>query len=408
MGRRATEGPTGTRYYSVVPSATRPGYLAAIGACWVVAATVALAQTSPVTTAPPAVPLLPAETAWLVTLDRLPSAGGALDESRVYVPLQDGGIVAIDRRNGRRVWHRDAHTVVPLTVANGRLYVATGDALLAIDPATGDMRWQVSLPTVAAGPALASGDLVLVPVASGAVVAIDPADGTPRWDQPAGAAGRTFLARAGDQVYASASSRLMALAIADGRRAWTLTLPGTLGPPAPGPGRVFVGSTDNYLSALSPAGRLLWRWRTGGDVVGAVVDDARVYTVARDNIVRALDRRTGNQRWMRQIGTRPMQPPLLAGEEVLITGVAPALSTFSTRTGAPIGTFTLPGETAQGYLQGPPLVDAGAAPFQVAIVVITQDGRVIGLRPAGLAFREAAPQPFTALPGRMLSADAVP
>ena len=50
------------------------------------------------------VPLLPAEQAWTFMLDAPPSADGAMDEDRVYVPVQGGTIRAFERETGAQVW----------------------------------------------------------------------------------------------------------------------------------------------------------------------------------------------------------------------------------------------------------------------------------------------------------------
>jgi hypothetical protein len=41
----------------------------------------------------------------------------------------------------------------------------------------------------------------------------------------------------------------------------------------------------------------------------------------------------------------------------------------------------------------------------VALVTITRDGLVEALRPRGMTFRETAPAPLRALPGRTLARD---
>ena len=68
---------------------------------------------------------------------------------------------------------------------------------------------------------------------------------------------------------------------------------------------MLVGSTTDALWALDPeTGDQEWTWARrifGGDVVGAAVDDDVVYVVSLDNIVRAVNRGNGNQRWKRDV-----------------------------------------------------------------------------------------------------------
>jgi outer membrane protein assembly factor BamB len=163
--------------------------------------------------------------------------------------------------------------------------------------------------------------------------------------------------------------------------------------------RVFVGSTDNYLYALdSSTGRLLWRFGTGGDVVGATADDRFVYFAALDNLLRALRRGSGNQIWKRDLATRTIAPPSTFGGVVVVSGNNPLLAAFNATTGDPIDKFELAAD-----IQGIPLVDATPLPFRVAMIVITRDGRAIGLRPTRMMFREQPLAPLQTLPGRPLN-----
>jgi WD40 repeat protein len=163
--------------------------------------------------------------------------------------------------------------------------------------------------------------------------------------------------------------------------------------------RVFVGSTDNNFYALEAStGRLAYRLRTGGDVVGAAANADFVYVASLDNLLRGLRRGSGNQVWKRNLTTRTVAPPSTFGGIVLVTGNDPTLTTFDATTGMPIATFSVAAD-----LQGVPLVDSTPEPFRVAIVVITRDARAIGLRPTGMMFREPPLTPIQTLPGRPLS-----
>ena len=65
--------------------------------------------------------------------------------------------------------------------------------------------------------------------------------------------------------------------------------------------RVYVGAKDHFFYCLMARdGRVDWRWRIGGDIVGvATSDENNVYFVAQDNVLRALNRKSGGQQWLR-------------------------------------------------------------------------------------------------------------
>jgi hypothetical protein len=162
---------------------------------------------------------------------------------------------------------------------------------------------------------------------------------------------------------------------------------------------VFVGSTDNFFYAFdSKSGNLEWKWRSGGDVIGAAVDEEEnVYFASLDNILRAVKRGNGNQRWKEEIPSRPALPPRAFGRIVVTAGVAPQITAFSAKTGERLGSYTAPAE-----LEGPPLIDPVLKPYRVTFVTITRDGRAVGLRSSRLMFPEPKLEPLQPLPGRRL------
>jgi len=136
-------------------------------------------------------------------------------------------------------------------------------------------------------------------------------------------------------------------------------------------------------------------------VIGAAADGDVVYLASLDNVIRAVNRGNGNQRWLQSTGTRPVLPPRAFRGIVVLPGLMPAVTAFNGETGAVMGTH------ASGNLIGAPLVDPALEPFQVAMVTITREGVVEALRPAGVTFREAAIVPLAALPGRALRREAM-
>jgi outer membrane protein assembly factor BamB len=214
-----------------------------------------------------------------------------------------------------------------------------------------------------------------------------------------------------DAIYLSLSNgHLVALRITDGAVLWDQPLPGTLSPPAVAPDRVYVGSTDNYFYAFdADDGRLEWKWRGGGDVIGAAYDGELVYYASLDNIIRAVKPGNGNQQWKKETGTRPVLPPRAFGGVIVLPGLSPAVTVFVARTGAVMASHTAlaPDGSAQALL-GPPLLDDHVTPFRVAIVTITRDGLVEGLRPTAMMFREPAVTPVAGYPGRALAREASP
>ena len=340
--------------------------------------------------------LLPGEVAWTVALPVSAAAPGALDEAHLYVPLEDGRVLALDRETGATRWTRVTDTpATPLSVG-GTLFVPTAAGLEALDAATGRPRWTARVPGGPVAPLVALDGAVAGMSALGVVAAVGGARGEILWRRDLGPSSIHVLAAADGRLYATLDDgRLVALAADDGRVLWERRLPGVLGAPGAAAGYVLVGSSDNALFAFDGRGSLVWRWRTGGDVIGAAIGPDRAYFTALDNRLRAVDRGSGNQRWQIPLPTRPARPPELVGGVVVVTGVATDVRAFDAVTGALVGAYVAPAD-----LRGPALVDPRPKPYEVALAVVTRDGRAIGLRPSGLQLPEPTLTPLEALPGR--------
>lgn len=113
--------------------------------------------------------------------------------------------------------------------------------------------------------------------------------------------------------------------------------------PAVAEGRVHFLSRDGFLHTLSSDGKLLWRFRTGGEhryaAIGGygldasfgpvpdpwdlyqsspLVHDGRVYFGSSDGKVYALDAATGKQVWAHEAGDPVHSPPAYAGGRIFI------------------------------------------------------------------------------------------
>jgi outer membrane protein assembly factor BamB len=363
-------------------------------------------------------PLLPVVQEWIATLDDLPSADGAMDAERIYIPIQPEKLVALSRMTGAKIWTRDIESMWPPVVVADVLYVIASDEIHALEAATGAEKWRVGFDAVVSAPLTAAIgshepgsesrniDLLIATFDKGRVAAYATDDGRMLWMRELGAASRFAPAIDGVRaVFAVDDSRAVALRLADGRVEWEQKLDGMLNPPSFARDRIFIGSNTNFLFALdNTTGRIAWKWKTGGDVIGMAADGkGGAYYASLDNVVRAVNRGNGNQRWIKEIPTRPARPPQVLGdgvkyeEIVVLTGVTSEIDAFAAKNGAASGMYMPPSD-----LQGGPLIDPELRPYQVAMVVITRDGRVIGLKPSAMLLPEPMNAPFVELPGRRL------
>jgi outer membrane protein assembly factor BamB len=395
-------GPGGDRerYYIVVLRSRCPiSWATTAIAIALLPAAIGMAQRPP-RPAPALAGLLPAEEAWSVALPFPPSAPGALDAARVYLPLDGEHLVALDRETGETRWTAAVESAWPPVVDGPLVFVAASDELHALDARSGERQWRAPLLRGAMTPLVVADGLLLTTMSPDQLSAHRAGTGEVLWSRAfGGGAGAGGMAAAESAIAITLSrGRVVCLGLADGLVRWERQLPETLTPPAVGRDRVVVGSTDNGLYALHlRTGALEWRVRAGGDVVGAAIDGDGVYFTARDNMLRALNLGNGNQRWKRALAVRPARPPQVLDGVVLVTGTDSTLATFATATGLPIATHAAPTD-----LVPPVLVDPSLAARRVAMVAVTSRGRALGLRPVALMLREPPLVPLPSLPGRAL------
>lgn len=237
------------------------------------------------------------------------------------------------------------------------VYVADDRALYAFDAQTGALEWRHEFGATLPHPGFqwdffdssptVVGARIYIGSGDGGIYALNRKNGTTMWVYRTHGRVRSTPAVAGGTVYAgSFDGRLYALSERDGRLRWIFktksTNPGfPLGEiqssPAVDRGIVFFGSRDSYLYALDArTGKQLWSHGEGGSwvVSSAAISGGVVYYGTSDgDLVRALDERTGVQRWSFDAQGRVWASPLIAGDRLYFgIGTAPLLW-LDTRTG---------------------------------------------------------------------------
>lgn len=293
--------------------------------------------------------LFPVQTLWTLSLNNQLTVPPAYDDARGYFAIAGDRLVAYDLARGAQLWVATARPQIEPTTGDGLLFVVEPDALKALATSDGHLAWQLAFSEkLAVRPVWDNGWLVLA-TREGSVLAFRARDGHLIWRRDIGSSADGQPALAADRIYVPLSDgRIIALRVDSGEPLWEHRLGGPPTDMLPLDDRLYVGSRDNYLYCLNTSdGKIEWRWRTGGDVVGVpVVDDENVYFVSFDNVLRALSRTSGSQRWMRALPLRPTQGPLQAGAVLVVTGVAPTLRAYNIKDGTPAGDLATGGELA--------------------------------------------------------------
>jgi outer membrane protein assembly factor BamB len=204
--------------------------------------------------------------------------GLATDGQRIYATTGFGEVLAVDAGSGEIAWRFRAGApfrAAPAVSGGVVLAVTRDNRAVALSARTGEVLWRLEGLTADAGllggasPAI-SGNLAVVPFASGEVAGVELGTGRRIWSAVLGGA-RRGLARSaiadvtGDPVIAgravvaaNQSGRTVAIDGQTGARGWTRSI-GAIGPLWAAGGSVFMVTDDLRLTRLSlQTGETIW------------------------------------------------------------------------------------------------------------------------------------------------------
>jgi len=241
-------------------------------------------------------------------------------------------------------WTFRAHHLIefPPAVAYGRVYIANNPGtLFAISAKTGRLGWRfASGRCTAASPAVADGVVYEAflnkapcnrspgtPGIDGEVVALEARTGVVRWRRRIGPTETSPLVANGLVYVGDWNGWVYAFDAKSGRRLWRFRTGGEVkGALALSGRRLFVGSYDHHLYALAArTGRLLWRGsaqeRLGGRGTfysTPAVAYGRVYIGSTDGKVYSFGATTGEVRWSQSTGGYVYGSPAISERRILV------------------------------------------------------------------------------------------
>ncbi len=186
-----------------------------------------------------------------------PVSGIASDGERIFLGTGDGQALAVDRSG--IIWEADigGPAIGHPVVGPNHVFLSVGEGgdesggVVALEREEGRVIWRAALGHApATAPAL--GEILVVPGRAGELSALDPSHGGTRWRFP-GTGGFTVTPALGDQVvYAgNADGRMHRVDLHDGGEAWSVSMGATItGDPLLVDGMLVVGLTDGRVVAL--------------------------------------------------------------------------------------------------------------------------------------------------------------
>lgn len=360
----------------------------------VLSATLAADQSAPAAP-PPAVPGY--VEAWAVPVENSGPFSLAVGQNAVFVAQEDG-IGAYAKADGKSLWTHARPGVTQLlasALADAPLACVGASELVALDPATGDVRWTAPLTGAANRTYLAPFQGGGVTVASGSTVRAYRRDGTVAWSAsiPAGAS-TAAVERDGVAWVGTEAPSMVRLDVAQGSVLSQLRLTSP-------PQAIVTFSGETYVVGSAPVLALYrsgdtkpsWQWKPKRGLSGLVgaplVGDDFVFVTALDNTLQAFDRGGGAVRWRQPLPSRPAPGLTESGGFLfvpLITGQVVRLSPVN-GTKAPFAEMKLESNARLQAFQ----MDIDGAVFTMTVSAQTQ---------ALTAWRPAAPAKLPQRPSR--------
>ena len=346
---------------------------------------------------PPAAPALDAR--WSVTFATVPVARPGYDATSAYIPLKGGQLVAVDLDRGTIRWTLDQSTAFTPATGEGLVFTVDEQLIKALDASTGATKWSTPLPGGAALPLYYDTGWLLASTTTGDLIALRASDGSMLWQRQLGAPLSGPPGPALDRLYlALDDNQLVSVMLNSGETIWSRAMPSRVTSMLALEDQLVVGTAaKRFVSIDLENGRERWGWNVGGDISGLpTADDKRIYFAARDNILRALDRKSGNLKWKANLPSRPAGGPLRTSDTVLMPMVSSEIAGFDPETGKPTVTVR-----AAGEIGTQPFVRTGMRITLPQLITVSREGQLQGF---GRRF-EPLPQ---ALPVPLIGAPAVP
>lgn len=330
---------------------------------------------------------------WVTAFETPPAATPGFDATTAYVPLKGGQLAAVDLDRGTIRWRLEVATEFTPATGGGLVFTVTEQTIEARDAATGATRWRTPLPGGAAAPLYFDTGWLIASTTAGDLAAFRAADGTLVWRRQLGAPLVSAPGPALDRLFLPlADNRLVAVQLINGETVWEIKLTAPVTSLLALDDQLVFGTTAKVLISVTlERGHERWKWPLGGDLAGMpVADDKRIYFASRDNLVRALDRKSGNLRWKVGLTSRPAGGPLRLADTLLMPLVSSQIMGFDPATGKDTVTAT-----AAGEIGVQPYVRRDVKQTQPQLVTVSRDGQLQGF---GRRF-EPVPQLLPELPG---------
>ncbi len=249
-----------------------------------------------------------------------------LADNMIFAQTNLGNLHAYEAESGKYLWGaklgHDTLDAKPVSVNSNQAFVANGPDLICLDRRTGRLIWKARMDGTATGATAADEDRVMVGLAGGKLVSYNARDRTQ--EKPPGRSAGTFAS------------------------AWQTNAIITARPVPAGRVVAFASQDSRVYVALSEPPTILYRYLTGGPIVGSLgtVGTRTLVVASMDRTLYGIDLFTGDTKWRVPTGAPINHEPLVAGNIVYSLNSAGQVVAVDGTTGTVIWT----GEAGRGRI----------------------------------------------------------
>lgn len=218
----------------------------------------------------------------------------------VLYAVVDGVVYAFGRDDGSVRWRSDTGVQVtgPPVVGDARVYLASGDDVLAVDGETGRTSWQRTIGGTTPLRLGGVSDDGVYAWRNGRLLALD-GDGAVRWRFDTGRRSHLPLVTVGTGSIYVPGRDLLALDATDGAVEWRAPLQGEprYPPPSVVDGTIYAGTETDVYAVDAANGDLVWRFGRGEDATPFWGQAGPESVLVPDEALHVVDATTGRERW---------------------------------------------------------------------------------------------------------------
>ncbi|MFT4655169.1 MAG: outer membrane protein assembly factor BamB [Kangiellaceae bacterium] len=335
----------------------------------------------------------------------------AIGYGKIFAADREGQIVALNPDTGKQIWSRDisrkstessitnlyglfAGTVSAkisggLTLAYDAVYFGTEDGIVySLSSEDGSINWKTNVPSEVISAPAADANIIVVNTVSGALMGLDAATGEIKWQNDSDVPPLTLrgisapAAAAGGAIVGLANGRVRVSIIESGLTAWEAVVAKPTGAteldrivdidskPLVFGGTVFLVSYGGSLAAIElRSGNIIWT-REYASYRNVSIDGNRLFVTDNNSSIYAIDRRNGVELWSNgELRKRNLTSATPVGDYIVLGDKFGYLHYFTQDEGKYVSRIAV-GDGEKGALYNEPVYADGL------FVIQTRDGEV--------------------------------